>query len=219
MTPSKYAICVATLVFDRPNLTYFEEAFAINEIYCRRHGYAQRIFEPPQPELRDDRNPIWYKVKGVRELLPSYDYVVFIDADAYFYDQDQRIEVLIEQYLNPPSLVLIGADWRDRNFKWTDGVNTGAWIIANEPDSFRLLDDWWNSVEKPGCEWYRWTWPPEQLGLNSILPQYSSRISIVPYYVLNGRDGLFVRHLMGMSNDSRLDILKEARESLGRTWL
>src|SRR5689334_9139046 len=87
-------IAVATLTFG--DLPYFRYSEFINRYYCSLHGYHFEVIRPPR---QIERSPIWFKVRGVADLLPKYDFVLFLDADAYFFDLSRRIEALAEEHL------------------------------------------------------------------------------------------------------------------------
>jgi hypothetical protein len=57
----------------------------INETYCRRHGYGYvvKTFIP-----RDDRVYRWSKIPAMREELHDCDFLLYLDADAFFYSRE-----------------------------------------------------------------------------------------------------------------------------------
>ncbi|HKO17639.1 MAG TPA: hypothetical protein VJU82_02015 [Acidobacteriaceae bacterium] len=205
-------IIVATLAFGEiPYLRYTE---AINRRYCARHGLCFHVLRPEAQVLR---SPIWFKVSGVRELLSSADYVLFVDADAYFVDHSRTIEALIAAEMGT-AVLLFGADRRDRNFAWSDtNANAGVFLVRNCPQAFEILNAWWESPLQYDRRWL-WTWPPEQGSMNAHIRAgpFASSIKVIHYAHMNGADGTFIRHLIGFSEEQRLAILREdARRLLG----
>lgn len=201
-------ITVATLVFGE--LPYFRYTEAINRRYCEHRGYR---FEVMRPERQVLRSPIWYKVQGAKELLAESDYVLFVDADAFFVSEAQGIERLIEEHMGDAA-ILFGTDRRDKNFAWSDtNANCGVFLVRNCPKGFEILEEWWNSPLQGDRKWL-WAWPPEQGAFNAYVRGGPNArwIKVIYYAHMNGADGLFIRHLIGASDEQRLAFLRyEAR--------
>jgi len=199
-------ITVTTLRFGE--VPYFDYSAKINRQYCERHGYRLHTIEVP---AQIERHPIWFKVKGVWDLLRSADFVLFLDADAYFIDHEKTIESLIQEHMGDAAF-LAGNDRRDKEFVYSDeDANVGVYIIRNSPEGFGLLNDWWDSPLQYDTESF-WRWPLEQLAFNMYIRRgrYSDRIKVIHYAHLNGRDGTFIRHLMRVSDEERLLTLRAA---------
>ena len=211
-------IAVTTLLFGE--VPYFRYTEAINRRYCQLHGYR---FVVTRPEYEVDRSPIWYKVRGVRELLIDSDYVLFLDADAYFCEPSRSIEELIAEHMGDAAMIL-GTDRRDKDFAWSDNNgNCGVFLVRRCAEAFRILDDWWQSPLKR--EWlnagrrrrWLWQWPPEQGSFNSFIRLGRNRrwIRTIYYAHMNGVDGGFIRHLIGFTDEQRLEHLRvAARDAL-----
>jgi hypothetical protein len=205
-------IMVATLVFG--DVPYWRFSREINADYCSVHGYEFRVI--PDGEIRD-RSRVWLKVSGVRALLNEADVLLFMDADAYFVERTQPIETLLE--LMGSATVMLGTDRRDKSFAWSDrNANTGVFVIRRSELGFRILDEWWAAPKLYDSQWL-WRQPPEQGAFNYLVrPLFpDSAIKVIPYHHLNGVDGEFIRHLIGMGDDERVRILeKAAAESRGQ---
>jgi Nucleotide-diphospho-sugar transferase len=198
-------IIVATLAFG--DLPYFMFSERINRKYCNLYGYDFRVLT--QTEEKMNRSPCWLKVNGVRALLQHADFVLFLDADAYFIDHQKTIESLISEHMDDAA-VLVGTDRRDREFAWSDrNANTGVFVVRNCAEGFAVLREWWDAPIQYDARWL-WRWPPEQGAFNYIvIPLFpSSIIKIIRYDFINGWDGQFVRHLIGVPNNQRLHILE-----------
>lgn len=198
------SIVVATLRFGE--VPYFNYSAKINRQYCHRHGYSMYTIEaPPQTE----RHPIWYKVRGVRELLPSADLVLFMDADAYFVDHEKTLESLIQEHMGDAAF-LVGNDRRDSEYVYSDeDANMGVYLVRNSDEGIGILDDWWNVPLVHGTDTF-WQWPLEQTAFNSYVRKgrYSRGIKVIHYAHMNGRDGKFIRHLIRVSDEDRLLTLR-----------
>jgi len=202
-------ITVATFVFgDVPYLRYTE---AINRSYCGRYGYEFRIMHPPN---RIRRCPVWYKVSGVTSLLPESDFILFVDADAFFVDHTKTVSSLIDEHMNGVAL-MFGTDRQNKDFAWSDSdANTGVFLIRNCRQAFEVLNEWWNVPLLYDNKWL-WTWPPEQGAFNAHvrLGRHADQIRVIEYKHINGNDGSFIRHLSGCSDEERLVLLRaESRQ-------
>lgn len=197
-------VAVATLAFGEvPYLLYTE---AINRRYCDRHGYEFVVMWAPM-DVR--RSPIWHKVAGVRQLLKTHEYVLFLDADAYFRRPQISLNELIASQLGE-AVMLLGTDRRDKHFTWSDSsANCGVFLIRHCPEAFAILDDWWSVPLRLDARWL-WRWPPEQGAFNEFVRcgPHGAAIKVVHYAHLNGADGPFIRHLIGFTEEERLEILR-----------
>ena len=197
-------VLVATLHFGE--IPYAHYTRTLNSSYCERHGYRFAIIHPYN---QTERHPIWFKVKGVTELLPSTEFLLFIDADAYFIDHEQSIESLIEKHMLKTTF-LIGNDRRDANYAYNDeNANTGVFVVRNNSKAFEILHDWWDAPQQLDTKTL-WRWPPEQDAFNTYIRtgRHAHDIKVIHYQYLNGHDGTFIRHLMGCSDEERLRELR-----------
>jgi hypothetical protein len=203
-------ITVATFVFG--DVPYFGYTEAINRSYCDRHGHGFHILRPPE-KIR--RCPVWYKVSGVKNLLAGSDFVLFIDADAFFLDCTKSLQSLIDEHMRGAAL-LFGTDRQDKNFAWSDSdANTGVFLVRNCQHAVEVLEEWWNVPAVYDDRWL-WTWPPEQGAFNAHvrLGRYADQIKVINYKYMNGNDGSFIRHLSGFSDEERLVLLRAESEKL-----
>lgn len=197
-------IIVATLAYGE--LPYFHLSRRINEAYCQAHGYSFRIIREPDDK---GRHPNWAKLSGVRKLLSQADYVFFLDADAYFADQEKSLESFITERMGDASFVG-GTDRRDKYMAWSDfQLNTGSFLVKNDEVGHKLLATWWDAPMRYDRRWL-WQWALEQSAFNYLVLHFFSEqaIKLIPYPDMNGRDGKFIRHLMGMTNEERIAILQ-----------
>ena len=206
---------VVTLQFG--DLPYFGHSSAINRIYCERHGYE---FEVVTPRLApDDRTIHWLKVKAVLDALPHYDFVLWMDADAWVHDHTRRLEDQLVPRGAAVTEILIGTNRLNQDVGWGDeGANTGVFLVRNTPLARHILEEWWH-VPYHDPETAR-TWPVDQAGFNRhVLPRWSptGRVLLIDYRHLNGLDGEFIRHAMGQPLSSRVQLLKVAHEQIIRS--
>jgi hypothetical protein len=128
--------------------------------YANKHGYSyvKKIVN------NDDYlnwHPTWIKIDVLRTYLPTFDYVVWIDADAVFRNQEVRIEDFIEDGID---LILpkLEIDRVSGNV-WTS-TTTGFMIWRNSEWSRKTLDLLWNEPNQFRFEFFH-----EQTRLDEIL--------------------------------------------------
>jgi hypothetical protein len=74
--------------------TYSEISTFIHRLYCSYHGYTYKVFSK---RSCTNKSPHWEKIVCLQNMLnESFDYVMWIDADAIFYDFSTKIEDIIQ---------------------------------------------------------------------------------------------------------------------------
>jgi hypothetical protein len=207
---------IAVVTLHHGDLPHFPYSARINRTYCERHGYEWVVAAPSDPPR--DRHLNWSKVRCTADLLArrQHAYVLFVDADAWFYDQAQTLEQLITSHMPPGTLMMFGTDRRDKDFAWSDkDANAGVFIVRNTPLARHVMEEWWHVAvyDKRTCN----DWPLEQRAFNwHIRPRWQAegRIRVIPYHHLNGRDGTFIRHAVGESQEARVSILRDECERI-----
>lgn len=211
--------------YDRPHIkviqymygkfNYFPLSERINRSYCQRHGY-EYLIDRNRPVI--NRHICWQKVPYILRELHDCDYVLFLDADAFFYGQEFTIENEMIPLLNNKS-ILMAQDCGAESYRWTPGYpNTGV-ILTKVNEESREFFTHWNNVSRydPST---RWTWPPEQLALwRHVIPTYSEALTVIAdYYLIQGIYGLYIRHLIGMSDDTRTRIMGNYLNGIPCIW-
>ena len=128
--------------------------------YSNTHGYSY-IKQIVRDSDYSNWHPTWVKIDSLLKILPLFDYVVWVDADAVFVNRQIKIEDLIEDGID---LVLpkLEMDKTTGNV-WTN-TSTGFMIWKNSDWSFSILNRLW---EDPGD--YRFGFFHEQSRLDEIL--------------------------------------------------
>jgi hypothetical protein len=104
--------------------------------FGERHGYDVVV---GGEEAVEDRAPAWSKVVLLRRLLESYDYVLWIDADA----------IILDDSVDPASLLEEGHYQALVKYCWNEEecACTGVWLLRNVEKAVSFLDAVWNSGE------------------------------------------------------------------------
>ena len=180
----------------------------INAVYCERHGYEHvvKTFVP-----RDDRSFHWSKIPAMREELHDCDFLLYLDADAFFYSHELRIEEELIPFLEDKQ-IMMSADLACEGLRHQqDEPNTGVILIRNTKTSADILRVWDESSERPGLEKYRFGLFHEQdTCFQTIWQEYAEEVKLLnDYYLMNGFCGMFIRHLMGKKDGERLRAFKK----------
>ena len=122
---------VLIVMYSTPNiLEYADLAARVNEMYAKRHGYA---FKHVIGELdARDMRPVWKKVFLVRDELPNYEAVFWIDSDAIFNDHARPLP------LDTDEEFLISSDFPNGNSL----VNTGTFLVKNTAFGRSFMNRW-----------------------------------------------------------------------------
>jgi hypothetical protein len=128
--------------------------------YSNKHGYSY-IKEIVKNEDYIDWHPTWIKIDILKKYLPLYDYVVWVDSDAVFVNQDISIENLIGDGIDLviPKLELD----RVSGNMWTH-TTTGFMIWKNSEWSNNVLNLLWDEPKQFRFEFFH-----EQSRLDEIL--------------------------------------------------
>ena len=197
---------------------YANHSIGINKEYANKHGYGFHVFtENATPDL-----PINFgKIQNALDIMESSnppEYVVHIDADAVIVRPDYKITNIIEYYMMLGSMI-IGEDCYDKTICSKPGqINSGVFIVKNNTMGRQILRQWLNSA-RGTCSRYVNQFPNCQLVFgNCVLPFHRFSINVIPYNVLNGRDGLFIQHLMQHNSNERIEHFKKIQQQqLGRS--
>jgi hypothetical protein len=184
----------------------------INKAYCRRHGYeyVAKTFPP-----RDDRAWRWSKIPAVREELHDCDFLLYLDADAFFYSHELTIEKEIIPLLKE-RLIVMSVDYISEGIRQqSKQPNTGVIFVRNTEKSAEIFRIWDESSERPGMEELRFHASGEQEACyQTVWQEYTENVTLLKdYYRMNGTRGFFIRHLMGMNDNNRLEQLKMFSET------
>ena len=188
----------------------------INEAYCRRHGY-QYVVKTFQP--RDDRACRWSKIPAMREELHDCDFLLYLDADAFFYSHELGVEKELIPFMKGRKIMMGMNGVCERDRCQLDIPNTGVIFVRNTETSAEILRVWDETSERPGLEGLRFHPCGEREAFwQTIWREYAEHITLLKdYYLMNGIYGMFVRHLMDMEDEDRLKLLGkfiEARKEI-----
>ena len=173
------------------NRRYFQIGSVCEELleeYCGRHGF--QYYVERDENLSEGRPYPWAKIKVIRKLLRTYEWVFWLDADAFIIDFDFNIK----DYLDENFDLIFASD--------ENGINTGVGFYRSSNRMLQFLDEAWNCEYAINHIWW------EQKAIRDLLekPNVNVKAKIIPAEPINvrpekaikGRDKII--HLCGGSN-------------------
>lgn len=152
----------------------------INAVYCRRHGYTH-IVQKDDKWIADhlgDRWLSWCYLPMLLEVMPKFDFVLKMDADAFFCDQQHPIESRLDDIHDLfATRDTVPSEWRYIN-AGVQGIRCSPWMF----DFYRRLwqaSSFANYERVPLHKWSR----GDQNTINLMLlasPGFDARTRIVP---------------------------------------
>jgi len=184
----------------------------INRMYCELHGYEYAVER--LESIRLDRHGNWEKIPHIFRSLTDCDYLLFVDADALFYNHLFTIEEEMLPLLGDDSLFLVASDCGGEEYRWCPwNVNSGVMLFRNTTEARRMLTDWNEIVETPQYEWAKWHFPSEQqICSEYIVAKYKASV-VKDYYRFNGIFGQYIRHFLSACCQDRHSVLKAVYHS------
>ncbi|ORY04394.1 hypothetical protein BCR34DRAFT_604905 [Clohesyomyces aquaticus] len=179
--------------------------------YAQIHGYDYHFINAAN---YTDRHATWIKPSAIANILHSYKFVIFLDADATFANPEIPIEWLLNYWSIDPSVSLAMAldppkptnnDTMGRRYS-----NTGFIIAQNNPRTFEILkvwDDCPNDIRYPGCsEWKKPRFHEQSAFGTYVRYDYDEWIKELPCDEANGEPdgedcrGVFISHWWWRTN-------------------
>jgi len=168
--------------------------------YSNKHGYSY-IKEIVRNDEYSNWHPTWIKIDVLKKYLPLYDYVVWIDSDAVFVNQDIKIEDLINDGVD---LVIPKLEMdRVSGNMWTH-TTTGFMIWKNSEWSNNMLNTLWSEPKD-----YRFTFFHEQSRLDEL---------IYDKFTVQGGENILNKNIDDIETPIKLDNIMILPYSYHRYW-
>lgn len=110
---------------------YGDINYNINKKYCEKYN-LDIIFS--NEKKYENRHSAWERLPLLLENIEKYDYLIWIDADAFFYNDANNIFDIISK--NMDKQFIFSNDIGNNN------INTGVFIIKNSQYSIDFLNKW-----------------------------------------------------------------------------
>ena len=206
----------------------------INKAYCKKWGYEYKLI------TYDDLGilpPYWLKVKDVKELLPKYDAVLYVDMDAIFTDFDTSIDSVLEYIDKKKGKSFDLYVGMDKILQYS--INSGVFLVRNTSFGNEFMASWlatcldtkgqivnkcaqWEydkDTEKwscPGCLFGGFEYEQGILDyLVNLYPDNVIRLSSLFFSNPDTDRASFILHLMGKKNkEDIVNVFKEVKNRL-----
>ncbi|KAH7383747.1 hypothetical protein BKA66DRAFT_417531 [Pyrenochaeta sp. MPI-SDFR-AT-0127] len=154
-------------------------SFMNHFLYAKIHGYEYRFFNAHEME---GLHNTWVKPHVLFDLLHSYKFVVFIDADATIQHLELPLEWMFNRWgITPQTSIAMPLDTRQilngdehasEDSKGKLQLNTGVMVAQALPHTFDMLTAWKECPDEkryPGCGAWRETWSHEQKAFSEYI--------------------------------------------------
>jgi hypothetical protein len=157
-----------------------------NKEYAKLHGYEYKFVKSGHKDIP----PYWRKVELVKELLPKYKGILWIDTDAVVFDMNKSLNSITRLSY---SFYKSQDNWKFPNHHF----NAGVWLIKNTPEMNMLMADWSSLYKEKDWlqnsqhKWHttgKWSNTTYEQGsfIDHIQPKYKKHIKRLPCNILQG---------------------------------
>ena len=139
----KLTVC---MFYDDNLKIYADYSRKINKIYCKKYGYK---FIYSSDKKLDNMTPHYERYKLLLDNIDDCDWIMWIDSDAYFYEDSPPLDYLIYNYHNDKNeyesiLSYSKLNILSENYKSYD-INNGVFLFKNCENSKKILNRILNS--------------------------------------------------------------------------
>jgi hypothetical protein len=198
-------ICV--IMFYDDNIKYFGDInYKINKLYCEKYNLEIIL---SNKKKYNNRHSAWERLPLMLDNISKFDYLIWIDADAFFYNDANNIIDIINKNIN--------INFIFSNDIYPTNVNTGLFIVKNSQYSIDFLTKWAYDEElynnNPHPHWWDQGVLVSMFNNNILnIKQNSIQIEygVLQHFYENDKlDKTYVYHMAGMSNYIRYKVSKE----------
>ena len=200
------------MFYDDNIKNYGELNYQINKKYCEKYNLDIIL---SNEKKYNNRHSAWERLPLLLDNISKYDYLIWIDADAFFYNDANNIVDIINKNIN--------VNFIFSNDLGNNNINTGIFIIKNTQYCIEFLTKWaydeelYNNNPVPG--WWdqgvlinMYNNNILNIQQNSIQYQYGELQHFYEYDKLN--DITYIFHLAGRNNNIRYEKSKEYFDKL-----
>jgi hypothetical protein len=121
----------AVMWYDSNISSYTDINLEINRAYCKKHNIELIV---SSEKSYTNRHASWEKLPMILKYIRKYNYILWIDADAFFYIDAKDIRTIIQDNINKPFIF--------SNDKGNTNINCGIFIVKNTDYSIKFLERW-----------------------------------------------------------------------------
>lgn len=206
-------ICVV-MFYDNKIKNYGEINYEINKKYCEKHNLDIIL---SNEKKYNDRHSAWERLPLMLNNISKFDYLIWIDADAFFYNDANNIVDIINKHIDVN--FIFSSDLGNKN------INTGFFIVKNTQYSIDFLTKWAYDEELYENNLYPFWWDQGVLiymfyknilniQQNSIIYKYGCLQHFYENEKLNLDNKPYIFHLAGQTDDTRYKSSKEYFDKL-----
>jgi hypothetical protein len=197
-------VCLV-MFYDDNIKCYSDINYSINKLYCEKYNIKMII---SNERKYSDRHPAWERIPLLLDNISKYDYLIWIDADAFFYNDANNIIDIINS--NSNTNFICSNDIGNNN------INTGIFIVKNSQYSIDFLTKWAYDEELYINNPYPTWWDQgvlinminqNILDINQNLIKYDYGV-LQHFYEHDKLDKTYIYHIAGRNTDIRYDISK-----------
>lgn len=194
------------MFYDEAIEDYAYFSYKINEMYCEKYGIKLIL---SKTKTYKNRHPAWERLPLILKNLKNYDYLIWVDADAFFYyDSDNILDIIKKNY---SSNFIFSNDIKDKN------INTGFFIVKNTEYSFNFLNRWAFDENLYESNTMKYWWDQGVLIYifeNNILNIKENSITydygiLQDFNFSESKKKPFICHLAGKDKNTRVSIIKD----------
>lgn len=116
---------------------YGEINYKINKKYCDKYGIDLIV---SHEKIYANRHPSYEKLPLILKYIDQYDYLVWIDADAYFYKESEDIRNIINSH--PDKQFIFSRDYKNWLNCIIPNVNLGIFIVKSTEYTKQFINFW-----------------------------------------------------------------------------
>lgn len=138
METKKLKIC-CFMWYDDKIKNYGDINFQITKMYCDKYGYD--IIKSNERRY-SSRPPHWERLPLMLQNIDKYDYMIWLDADAFFYINSPPITNVINAH--PDKLLFLSGDVDEPHSGHgaSSIINSGFFIVKCNDESKKILTEW-----------------------------------------------------------------------------
>jgi hypothetical protein len=188
------------MFYDDKIKNYGEINYEINKKYCDKYNF--KIISSNEKKY-NDRHCAWERLPLLLEHISNFDYLIWIDADAFFHYEATNIMDIINDNIT--------VDFIFSNDIENTNINTGIIIVKNSQYSIDFLTKWAYDEKLFENNSYPCWWDQgvlidmfNQNILNIREHSFTYDYGVLQHFYLNDKlDKTYIFHLTGINNETR----------------